>query len=58
MKSPENGNSQGFGILLVVRQHIRVTLLYGNNKQCQIKESGREERGAKAGIYPASTLSL
>jgi hypothetical protein len=27
--------------------------LYG-----QIKESGREERGAKAGIYPASTLSM
>ena len=31
--------------------------MYGNNKQCQIKESGREERGAKAGIHPASTLS-
>ena len=32
--------------------------MYGNNKLCQIKESGREERGAKAGIYPASTLSM
>jgi hypothetical protein len=31
--------------------------LYGNNKLCQIKDSGREERGAKAGIYPASSLS-
>ena len=32
--------------------------MYGNNELCQIKESGREERGAKAGIYPASTLSM
>ena len=30
--------------------------MYGNNKQCQIKESGREERG-EGRIYPASTLS-
>ena len=31
--------------------------MYGNNQLCQIKDSGREERGAKAGIYPASSLS-
>ena len=31
--------------------------MYGNNKLCQIKDSGREERGAKAGIYPPSSLS-
>ena len=31
--------------------------MYGNNKLCQIKHSGREERVAQAGIYPASSLS-
>ena len=31
--------------------------MYGNKKLCQIKHSGREERVAQAGIYPASSLS-